>query len=48
MRDLIKLYAPYIGRTLNKRELDEARKVLECEGFSRTLGIVYDRFHPIE
>ena len=46
MRDLIKLYAPYIGRTLNKRELDEARKVLECEGFSRTLGIVYDEISP--
>ena len=46
MRDLIKLYAPYIGRTLNKRELDEARKVLECEGFSRTLDIVYDEVSP--
>ncbi len=46
MRDVIALYAPYVGRTLDGEELDQAREILAGNGFSHTLGIVYDEVSP--
>ena len=42
MRDVMDLYAPFVGRTLSGEELDQAREILAAQGFSHTLGIVYD------